>query len=183
MQNNENGTVNDVEHLKKAASNIPTTVPHEFESLSENELQKKKNKSVNLSKKQILKIENYIAQKGGSFSDVVSQGIDLFFEALEQGKDRIFDNLQLENPENSILIPISLYTQITGISFVQIQNLEKSNRLTVKTITDNTNTAFKTRYVVITENHPQYFLIKLATLEKTLDNVNKRINRLEGNFD
>ena len=53
----------------------------------------------------------------------------------------------------------------------------------MKTLTDKTNVASsKTKYIVITEEHPQYFLVKMAIFEKELAQVKSQLNRVSEGF-
>ncbi len=89
-------------------------------------------KSINMYKTRRDKVDNYIAQNGGYFGDIVEAGIDLFFEALENGNNVMIETLGLEDPENTILIPLPLYLEMKGLSHTQVKNLEKKNKVNIK---------------------------------------------------
>jgi hypothetical protein len=145
--------------------------------------EEKKIKSANLSVSRIKLVENYCEQKGCTFSDVISMGIDLFFEALEHGNDRLVEGLDLDDPNKCILVPLQLFMSVTKTSFVQVQNLVKKKQLTMKTLTDKSNqSSSKTKYIVITEEHPKYYLVKMAMFENELSYIKGQINRLQEGF-
>lgn len=62
-------------------------------------------KSISLPDAVINKVNNYIGQNNGNFSNIVEKGLDLFFEALENGNNKYIETLGLEDPEHSILVP------------------------------------------------------------------------------
>lgn len=142
--------------------------------------QTKKVKSVNLPTRQIDMITNYAEQKGCSFTDIVSKAVEKFFKDLENGSDSLVESLGIDEPDSSILVPLQLYIKTTNTTFVQVKTMEKKKQLTIKTLTYSSGgTESKTKYVVVTDKHPQYHISKTALLETALDNLNSRMNALE----
>lgn len=143
-------------------------------------MDEKQIKSVNLYKSKVEKINNYIAQNGGYFGDVVDRGIDLFFESLENGNNKIIESIGLEDPDNTILVPLQLYLKLKNISHTQAKNLEKKKKIMVKTYNESgiNGKSSKNRYVAICEKNPEYYQAKIALVENTVSNLQDQINEL-----
>lgn len=160
-----------------------------MDEIIENETIKKKAakgvKSVNILVKNIERVDNYISTTGASFSDIVDKGIDLFFEALEKGNNKLIEGKGIEEPDKTLLIPISLYIKMKNTSFTQVNNLIKKNKLRQITLTDkNGDESSRFKYITISEKHPDYFLAKIAlasesivTIEKRIDTTNEEIEK------
>mgnify|MGYP000558675371 CR=1 FL=1 len=141
---------------------------------------KKVIKSINIHESRKNKVDNYIAQNGGYFGDIVEKGIDLFFEALENGHDVMLETLGLEDPENTILIPLSLYLDMKKLSHTQVKNLEKKKKIIVKSYSETSGKGkiSKNRFVVLHVNNPDFYQAKVALLEKTQSNFQDQLNEL-----
>lgn len=139
-------------------------------------------KSIYVKNTNLDRVNRYIAQNGGSFSDIVDISIELFFEALERGNNKVIESLGLENPENSILIPIMMYINMKGSTFVQVMNLHKRGDLVIKTITDKGVKSSKQKYVVLTDKHPDFHLAKTVLLENAMKSLEKQFGELNEKF-
>lgn len=150
------------------------------EDIEEKKKVEKKIKSVNLSVSKIERVDNYTSTNGGSFSDVVEKGLDLYFEALEKGNNKILDSLGLEDPDTTIYVPISLYITMSNSSFTQVTNMANKNKLTIATMTDkNGNESSKAKYVAISDRHPDFHLAKVTMMGETVKNLSKQITAIK----
>lgn len=139
-------------------------------------------KSIYLKTSNIDRVTKYITQNGGSFSDVVDISIELFFEALERGNNKVIESLGLEHPDKSILIPIMMYINMKGSTFVQVMNLQKRGELVIKTITEHGLKASKQKYVVLTDKHPDFHLAKTVLQENAIKSLEKQFSELNEKF-
>lgn len=135
----------------------------------------KQRKSVNLSVAIIEKVDNYTSQNGASFSDIVEQGLTLFFDALEKGNNSIIETLGIENPNDCILVPLSLYLKMNNITHTQVYALEKSNKIVIKTITEKNKNNSKSKFVVLHEKNPEFYKAKLTMMEQKVNNINEQL--------
>jgi len=137
-------------------------------------------KSINMYKTRRDKVDNYIAQNGGYFGDIVEAGIDLFFEALENGNNVMIETLGLEDPENTILIPLPLYLEMKGLSHTQVKNLEKQKKVLIKSYSEKSakGNISKNRFVVLHIKNPDFYQGKVALLEKTQINFQDQLDEL-----
>ena len=135
----------------------------------------KQRKSVNLSVAIIEKVDNYSSLNGASFSDIVEQGLTLFFEALEKGNNSIIETLGIEDPNNSILVPLSLYLKMNNITYTQVYALEKSKKIVIKTITEKNKNNSKSKFVVLHEENPEFYKAKLIMMEQKVNNLNEQL--------
>lgn len=143
-----------------------------------NEINKKTNKSVNLTTSIIEKLKNYNERTGTSFSEIVEESIKMYFKALDRGNKIEVETLGEENMDNSILVPMALYIKINEIVPTQLYSLEKQGKIQIRTFTEANSSKSKTRFVVLTENHPEYFKAKIAMLEVAIKNCDSKLEKI-----
>jgi hypothetical protein len=148
--------------------------------VTKNEKTEKSIKSVNLSKKNIERVTNYIQSTGGTFSDVTDKGLDLFFEALEKGNNKLIDGIGLDDPDNTLLVPLSLYIKMKNTSFTQVNKMIQRNELRLISLTDNDgNESSRFKYISVTDAHPDYYLSKITMMGESLASLEKRIETVK----
>ncbi len=136
------------------------------------------NKSVNLTTNIIEKLKNYNDRTGTSFSEIVEASINLYFEALDKGNKIQVETLGEENMENSILVPTEMYSKINNIVPSEIYELEKQGKITIRTFTETNTNKSKTKFVVLTDNHPEYFKAKITMLELAIKNCDFMMEKI-----
>ena len=138
-------------------------------------------KSISLPDAVINKVNNYIGQNNGNFSNIVEKGIDLFFEALENGNNKYIETLGLEDPEHSILVPFPIYLTMNQITYVQLQGLIKSKKVVTKTFNETSPSGVvnsKSQYVIITKDNPEFFKAKAALTDNKIEVLSKNFDKL-----
>ncbi len=138
-------------------------------------------KSISLPDAVINKVNNYIGQNNGNFSNIVEKGLDLFFEALENGNNKYIETLGLEDPEHSILVPFPIYLTMNQITYVQLQGLIKSKKIVTKTFNETSPNGVvnsKSQYVIITKDNPEFFKAKAALNDKKVDELSSNFDKL-----
>lgn len=138
----------------------------------------KTNKSVNLTTSIIEKLKNYNDRTGTSFSEIVEASINLYFEALNKGNEIQIETLGVENIDSSILVPTAMYIKINNIVPSELYNLEKQGKIQIRTFTETNSSKSKTRFVVLTDNHPEYFKAKIAMLEIAIKDCDSRLEKI-----
>ena len=139
----------------------------------------KKAKSVNMTVQNIDDIDSYIATNGGYFADVVNEGVKLFFTALAAGNNSIIKSVGLEDPDKTILMPVALYIEINKISYTQLYNLEKKKKVILKTLEEEGTgkRISKTKYVLIHENNPDFFKVKVSMMDLKIKDLQSQITK------
>lgn len=136
----------------------------------------KSRKSVNLTDTIISIVENYASSSGKSFSYIVESALKQYFSDLNDALKKEVEEIRVEDENNTILIPISLYIQLRKIPFSQLYSEEKKGKLKLLTIQENGKRTSKIKYVCLTEKHPDYHLAKLANLESIVESLSKKVN-------
>ncbi|MDY0015092.1 MAG: hypothetical protein RBS13_02685 [Bacteroidales bacterium] len=139
---------------------------------------KKKVKSLSMSSEKIEMVDNYCVQHSYSFSEFIDICIDSFFRNQDLAREQLVENLEIENQETSILVPLKLYLSINKLTYVTLKNLEKQKKVTLKTLTDSRKYSHS-QYVVVTVENPNFFQIKMEMMQIELENIKKRLNKLE----
>jgi hypothetical protein len=139
---------------------------------------KKINKSCSLTEEIIDKVVNFNQRTGTSFSEIVEKSLELYFEAIEKGNDKIVETLGTEEEEDSILVPISLYIKINDIVPVQLYNLEKQKKIQIRTFTEANNGKSKSKFVVVTEKNPEFYKAKMAMFELGFKSLENQVQKL-----
>lgn len=145
------------------------------------DLNGKTNKSVNLTKVMIEKLTNYNKRTGTTFSEIVEESLNMYFDALNRGNEIAIETLGVENMDNSILIPISLYIKVNGIVPAQLYNLEKQGKVQIRTLTQSNSSNSKSRFVILTEKNPEFFKSKIAMMDLEIEGIKNRLLILEKN--
>jgi predicted DNA-binding protein len=142
----------------------------------------KTNISAHISSEKAEKLDNYSKSTGITKSDIISAGIDLFFENLERGNNKIVEKLEITDIDKTVLIPVSLYIKMKDSTFVQVKNMEKSKKIRIVSLKEKGREDSSVKYVALTEGHPDFVLSKVTLQEEKLKHIEKQYSALKEEF-
>jgi len=139
---------------------------------------KKINKSVSMTSEMVDKLNAYNQRTGTSFSEIVEKSLELYFESLDiSNQKKVIETLGVEDEENSVLVPISLYIKMNDLVPAQVYNLEKQKKIQIRTFTEANNSKSKSKFIVVTEKNPEFFKAKMTMLELAVNSLENMVQK------
>ena len=139
---------------------------------------KKINKSVSMTSEMVDKLNEYNQRTGTSFSEIVEKSLELYFESLDvSNQKKVIETLGVEDEENSVLVPISLYIKMNDLVPAQVYNLEKQKKIQIRTFTEANNSKSKSKFIVVTEKNSEFFKAKMTMLELAVNSLENMVQK------